>query len=62
MKNISEISSSWEETKRKIRRKFAALLESNTLLEKEKENELIDSLHARLGKTKEEIRKIISEL
>ena len=62
MKNITEIKGNWNETKGKLKQKFAILTDSDVLLVEGKQDELIGRLQVKLGKTKEEIQKVISEL
>lgn len=62
MPNITEIEGKWKETKGKLKQKFAMLTDNDLLLVEGKNDELIGRLQAKLGKTKEQIHKIISEL
>lgn len=62
MSNLTEIKGNWNETKGKLKQKFAMLTDNDMLLIEGKQDELLGRLQAKLGKTKEEIRKIISEL
>ncbi|MDZ4664050.1 MAG: CsbD family protein [Bacteroidota bacterium] len=62
MKNLTEIKGNWNETKGKLKQKFAMLTDNDMLLVEGKQDEMIGRLQAKLGKTKEEIHKIISEL
>lgn len=62
MKNLTELKGDWNETKGKLKQKFARLTDDDLLLVEGKQDELLGRLQAKLGKTKEEIRKIISEL
>lgn len=62
MKTTTELKGNWNETKGKLKQKFAVLTDNDLLLEEGKEDELLGRLQAKLGKTKEEIRKFISEL
>ncbi|MBW8331568.1 MAG: hypothetical protein K0M40_06100 [Prolixibacteraceae bacterium] len=57
-----EATDSWQKIKCKLKRKFAVLTKSDNLFLERKEEELIDRLQIRLGKTKEELSKIIAEL
>jgi len=60
--NITELKGNWNETKGKLKQKFAILTDSDLLLAEGKQDELIGRLQIKLGKTKEEMHKIISEL
>ena len=62
MKNITELKGNWNETKGKLKQKFAMLTDSDVLLVEGKQDELLGRLQTKLGKTKEEIHKLISEL
>jgi uncharacterized protein YjbJ (UPF0337 family) len=62
MKNITELKGNWNETKGKLKQKFAMLTDSDFLFLEGKQDELLGRLQARLGKTNEEIKKIISDL
>ena len=62
MKNITELKGSWNETKGKLKQKFALLTENDLLLVDGKQDELLGRLQTKLGKTKAEIQKVISEL
>jgi uncharacterized protein YjbJ (UPF0337 family) len=62
MKNTTELKGNWNEIKGKLKQKFALLTDDDLLLVEGKQDELLGRLQTRLGKTKEEIRKIISEL
>lgn len=58
----TEIEGTWNEVKGKLKQKFAILTDSDILLVEGKKDELLGRLQIKLGKTKEEIEKIISEL
>jgi uncharacterized protein YjbJ (UPF0337 family) len=62
MKSLTEIKANWNETKGKLKQKFALLTDDDVLLAEGKQDELIGRLQLKLGKTKEELHKIISEL
>lgn len=62
MKNINELKGDWNETKGKLKQKFALLTDNDLLLVEGKQDELLGRLQIKLGKTKEELNKIISEL
>jgi uncharacterized protein YjbJ (UPF0337 family) len=62
MKNVTEIKGNWNETKGKLKQKFATLTDNDLLWEEGKEDELMGHLQIKLGKTKEEIHKVISDL
>jgi uncharacterized protein YjbJ (UPF0337 family) len=62
MKSITELEGSWNETKGKLKQKFAILTDSDVLFAEGKRDEMLGRLLFKLGKTKEEILKIIAEL
>lgn len=62
MKNMIELKGTWNEVKGKLKQKFAILTDNDVLLVEGKEDEMLGRLQMKLGKTKEEIHKIISEL
>ncbi len=49
----------WNETKGRLKQKFAFLTDSDTLLIEGKQDEMIGRLQIKLGKTKEEIENLI---
>jgi uncharacterized protein YjbJ (UPF0337 family) len=59
--NKLEIKGNWNETVGKLKQKFANLTDDDLLLVKGKEEELWGRLQTKLGKTKEELHKIISK-
>jgi uncharacterized protein YjbJ (UPF0337 family) len=60
--NKAEINENWDEQKSKLKLKFAALTENDLLFVKGKKEEMIEKLHIKLGKTKQELNKIIEGL
>jgi uncharacterized protein YjbJ (UPF0337 family) len=62
MKSMTELEGSWNETKGKLKQKFAVLTDSDVLCAEGKKDEMLGRLQIKLGKTKEEIQKIIAEL
>jgi uncharacterized protein YjbJ (UPF0337 family) len=60
--NTTELIGNWNQTKSKLKQRFAILTDSDLLLVEGKHDELIGRLQSKLGKTKEEIHKIIAEL
>jgi len=62
MKTLTELKGNWNEQKGKLKQKFAILTDSDVLLVEGKQDELLGRLQIKLGKTKEEIQKLISEL
>jgi uncharacterized protein YjbJ (UPF0337 family) len=62
MKNSTELKGDWNETKGKLKQKFALLTDNDLLLIEGKKDEMLGRLQIKLGKSKEELHKIISEL
>jgi uncharacterized protein YjbJ (UPF0337 family) len=62
MKNLTELLGNWNETKGKLKQKFAMLTDNDVMLLDGKQDEMLGRLQVKLGKTKEEIHKLISEL
>jgi len=62
MKNSTEIKGNWNEMKGKLKQKFAVLTDSDVLYEEGKQDEFLGRLQVKLGKTKEELHKIIESL
>lgn len=59
--NKLEIKGTWNEASGKLKQKYANLTDDDLLLIKGKEEELLGRLQKKLGKTKEEVQKIISK-
>lgn len=57
-----ELKGKWDELKGKLKQKYAVLTDNDLMLAEGKEDELLGRLEIKLGKTKEEIQKVISEL
>ena len=62
MSSINEIEGNWTITKGKLKQKFARLTDNDLLFLDGKQDEMLGRLQSRLGKTKDEIMKIISDL
>ena len=60
--NTTGIKGNWDEQKGKLKQKFAMLTDNDVLLIEGKKDEMLGRLQIKLGKTKEELQKIISEL
>lgn len=60
--NTIEMNGKWEEQKTKLKQKFAWLTNNDLLFQDGKYDDLMERLQTKLGKTKVELRKIISEL
>jgi len=62
MDNLNEFKGSWNEIKGKLKQKFAILTDSDVLFVEGKQDEMLGRLQIKLGKTKEELMKIIEKL
>ena len=62
MKNTTQFQGNWNELKGKLKQQYATLTDNDLLLIEGKQDELLGRLQTKLGKTKEELHKIISEL
>lgn len=56
------IKGNWNELAGKLKQQYANLTDDDLLFKNGKEEELLGRLQNKLGKTKEELRKIISKL
>ena len=62
MKNVTALKGNWNEIKGKLKQKVAMLTDRDPLFLEGKQDELLGRLQKKLGKTNEEIRKIIANL
>jgi len=60
--NTTELKGNWDEQKGKLKQKFAALTDNDLLFVEGKKEEMMGKLQIKLGKTKEELHKIIQAL
>ncbi|SFA93050.1 hypothetical protein SAMN05660845_1038 [Flavobacterium swingsii] len=60
--NATELKQNWEVQKEKLKEKFAKLTDNDLLFIDEKKEEMLGKLQMKLGKTKEELHKIIEAL
>lgn len=60
--NTTEIKGNWETIKGKLKQKFAQLTDDDLLMAEGKTEEMLGKLQIKLGKTKDEMNKIITEL
>ncbi len=60
--NTTEVKGIWNEQKGRLKQKFATLTDSDLIFEEGKKEEMLGRLQIKLGKTKEEIHKIISSI
>jgi uncharacterized protein YjbJ (UPF0337 family) len=62
MTNATEPTGNWDEQKGKLKKKFAVLTDSDLVFETGKKHEMLAGLQVKLGKTKNELTKIIETL
>lgn len=60
--NTTELKGNWDEQKGKLKQKFATLTDNDLLFVEGKKDEMLGKLQIKLGKTKEELHKIIQAL
>jgi len=60
--NTTEVKGNWEQQKGKLKQKFATLTDNDLLFAEGKKEEMLGRLQTKLGKTKEELHKILSGL
>jgi len=60
--NTTEILGNWNKRKDLLKQKFGFLTDNDLLFEEGRKEEMLGKLQIKLGKTKEEILKIISTL
>jgi uncharacterized protein YjbJ (UPF0337 family) len=58
----TELKGKWNELKGKLKQKYADLTDDDLLFVEGKEDELYGRIQQRVGKSKEEVKKIISDL
>ncbi len=61
MKN-QEVKGNWNEMKGKLKQKFATLTDNDLLLVEGKKDEMLGRLQIKLGKSREEVEKLIADL
>lgn len=62
MDSTAEIKETWDQTKAKLKQKFAILTDNDMLFTEGKSEEMLARLQLKTGKTKAEIQKIISNV
>jgi uncharacterized protein YjbJ (UPF0337 family) len=60
--NTIEIKGTWNEQKGKLIQKYAILTDNDLMYTEGKKEEMLGRLQIKLGKTKEELQKIIDKL
>jgi uncharacterized protein YjbJ (UPF0337 family) len=59
--NTTELNGNWNEQKGKLKQKFANLTDDDLMFAEGKKDEMLGKLQKKLGKTKEELHKVMSE-
>ncbi len=59
---MKEVPGKWSTTKAKLKQKFAVLTKNDLFFTEGKKDEMFERLQIKLGKTKEELQKIIAAL
>lgn len=60
--NTTELLGNWSEQKGKLKQRFATLTDNDLLFSDGKKEEMMGRLQIKLGKTKEQLHKILSDL
>ncbi|WP_341842241.1 CsbD family protein [Chitinophaga caseinilytica] len=60
--NNLQLKGAWNEIKGKLKQKYADLTDDDLTYAEGKEDELLGKLQQKLGKSKEEVKKLIDEL
>jgi uncharacterized protein YjbJ (UPF0337 family) len=58
--NKTELKGNWKEQKGKLKQAFASLTDDDLMFAEGKQEEMLGKLQVKLGKTKEELHKIIN--
>ncbi len=62
MTNKTELKGNWNEQEGKLKQKFAVLTDNDLMFEEGKKDEMLGKLQVKLGKSKEELQKIMKAL
>ena len=62
MKNTTELKGNWNEQKGRFKQKFAVLTDNDLMFAEGKKDEMFGKLQIKLGKSKEELKRIIAAL
>jgi uncharacterized protein YjbJ (UPF0337 family) len=60
--NKTEVKGNWNEQKGRLKQKFAILTDNDLMFEEGKKEEMFGRLQIKLGKSKEELQKIIDSI
>lgn len=58
----TDLKDNWKKQKSELKQKFAILTDNDLMFEEGEKEEMFEKLQIRLGKTKEELHKIIAAL
>jgi uncharacterized protein YjbJ (UPF0337 family) len=58
--NTTELKGNWNEQKARLKQRFAVLTDNDLMYEESRKEEMLAKLQIKLGKTKEELHKILS--
>ena len=62
MNNLTELKGNWDQVKATLKEKIEFLTQGDLLFTEGKEEEILCRLQTKLGRSKDEVHKIISEL
>lgn len=62
MENVKDSRRDWDETKRKLKQKYVLLTERDVAFSEDKLDQMLSQIQRKLGKTKEELQRIIAGL
>ncbi len=60
--DTTEVKGNWNEQKGRLKQKFAILTDNDLMFVEGKKEEMLGKLQIKLGKTKEELHKIIASI
>ena len=60
--NTTELKGNWEEQKGKLKQQFATLTDNDLMFAEGKKDEMMGKLQIKLGKSKEELHNLLSNL
>lgn len=60
--NTTEFKGSWNEQKAKLKKRFATLTDNDLLYDEGKKEEMMARIQIKIGKTKDELHKILTDL
>ncbi len=62
MTTQTEVKGNWNELKGKLKQQFAVLTDNDLMFEEGKKDEMLGKIQIKIGKSKEELHKIIESL